>query len=91
MGSGYLSYELLQGLNVKGYIAVDKGAGTRNRYSPASISTTNIATGISSSVDNYSWTAEATANYTKTLFHDHHIELLAGYSAQKFEQESNGQ
>lgn len=89
LGSGYLDYELLQGLNVKGYIAVDKGAETRNRYSPTSISTTNVATGVSSSVDNYSWTAEATATYKKTLFNDHHIELLAGYSAQKFEQESN--
>jgi TonB-linked SusC/RagA family outer membrane protein len=89
LGSGYVSYELLQGLNVKGYIALDKGAETRNRYSPASISTTNVATGISSSVDNYSWTAEATATYAKTLFNDHHFELLAGYSAQQFEQESN--
>jgi TonB-linked SusC/RagA family outer membrane protein len=89
LGSGYMSYELLQGLTLKGYIAMDKGAETRNRYSPASISTTNVATGTSSSVDNYSWTAEATATYTKTLFHDHHIELLAGYSAQQFEQESN--
>jgi TonB-linked SusC/RagA family outer membrane protein len=89
LGSAYLNYELLQGLNVKGYIAVDKGAETRNRYSPASISTTNVASAISSSVDNYSWTAEATATYSKTLFHDHHIELLAGYSAQQFEQESN--
>ncbi len=89
LGSGYLSYELLQGLSVKGYFAIDKGAETRNRYSPASISTTNLATGTSSLVDNYSWTAEATATYAKTLFHDHHIEMLAGYSAQQFEQESN--
>ena len=89
LGSGYLSYELLQGLSVKGYFAIDKGAETRNRYSPASISTTNLATGTSSLVDNYSWTAEATATYAITLFHDHHIEMLAGYSAQQFEQESN--
>ncbi|HEY1201019.1 MAG TPA: TonB-dependent receptor plug domain-containing protein, partial [Niastella sp.] len=87
LGSGYVSYELLQGLNVKGYIAMDKGAETRNRYSPGSLVANGIATGVSSSVDNYSWTGEATATYTKTLFNDHHIELLAGYSAQQFEQE----
>ncbi|WP_240348435.1 SusC/RagA family TonB-linked outer membrane protein [Longitalea arenae] len=90
LGNAYVNYELLKGLSVKGYLALDKGAETRSRYSPASISTTNIATGTSSSVDNYSWTAEATLNYSKTLFNDHHIELLAGYSAQQFEQESNG-
>lgn len=89
LGSGYIDYEVLQGLSLKGYIAIDKGAESRNRYSPASISTTNVATGISSSVDNYSWTAEGTATYKKTLFQDHHIEVLAGYSAQQFEQESN--
>ncbi|WP_207512552.1 SusC/RagA family TonB-linked outer membrane protein [Longitalea luteola] len=89
LGNAYVNYELLKGLSIKGYLAVDKGAETRSRYSPASISTTNIATGTSSSVDNYSWTTEATLNYSKTLFNDHHIELLAGYSAQQFEQESN--
>ena len=89
LSNAYLSYELLKGLIVKGNVALDKGAETRNRYSPASISTTATATGVSSSVDNYSWTTEAMANYTKTFFNDHHIELLAGYAAQQFKQESN--
>jgi TonB-linked SusC/RagA family outer membrane protein len=80
----------LKGLSVKGSIALDKGAETRNRYSPTYLSSTSVATGTSSSVDNYSWTAEATVNYAKTFFNDHRIEVLAGYSAQQFEQESNG-
>ncbi|WP_245843526.1 SusC/RagA family TonB-linked outer membrane protein [Niastella vici] len=90
LANAYANYELLSGLFIKGNLALDKGAETRNYYSPTTISTTATATGTSSSVDNYSWTAEAMVNYTKTLFHDHHIELLAGYSAQKFSQESNG-
>jgi TonB-linked SusC/RagA family outer membrane protein len=89
LANAYLNYELLKGLSVKGNIALDKGAETRNRYLPTTISSTAIASGTSSSVDNYSWTAEAMLNYTKTLFQDHHLELLAGYSAQQFEQESN--
>ena len=89
LANAYLNYEVLKGLVVKGNLALDKGAETRNRYLPTTISTTAIATGISGSVDNYSWTAEATVNYSKTLFNDHHIEVLAGYSAQQFEQESN--
>ena len=89
LANAYLNYELLKGLAIKGNLALDKGAETRSRYSPTTISSTATASGTSSSVDNYSWTAEATLNYTKTLFNDHHIELLAGYSAQQFKQESN--
>ena len=89
LSNAYVNYEIMTGLFLKGNLALDKGAETRNRYSPMSISTSNIAQGISSSVDNYSWTAEGWLNYSKTLFHDHHLELLAGYSAQQFKQESN--
>lgn len=89
LGNAYINYEFIRGLTLKTNLALDKGAETRNRFAPASISTTNVATGLSSSVDNYSWTAEATLNYTKTFLHDHRIEALAGYSIQKFEQESN--
>lgn len=89
LSNAYVNYELIKGLVIKGNLALDKGGETRNRYAPMSISTTSTAQGISSSVDNYSWTAEALVNYSKTLFEDHHIELLAGYSAQQFKQESN--
>lgn len=89
LGNAFLNYEFIKGLTLKTNFAVDKGAETRNRFAPASISTTNVATGISSSVDNYSWTAEAMLNYVKTFSHDHRIEALAGYAVQKFEQESN--
>ncbi len=89
LGNGYLSYSFLDGFNIKTQIAIDKGAETRNRYSPTTISTTGVATGLSSSVDNYSWTAEALLNYAKTFAGGHHVEALAGYSAQKFEQVSN--
>lgn len=89
LGNAYINYEFIKGLTLKTNIALDKGAETRNRFSPASISTTSVATGLSSSVDNYSWTAEATLNYAKTFFREHRIEALAGYSVQQFEQESN--
>lgn len=89
LGNGYLSYSFLDGFNIKTQIAVDKGAETRNRYAPTTISTTGVATGLSSSVDNYSWTAEALLNYAKTFTGGHYVEALVGYSAQKFEQVSN--
>jgi len=89
LGNIYANYEVLKGLQIKTNIAVDKGAETHQKFSPGAIASNGLATGSSGSVDNYSWTAEAMLNYTKTFFHDHHIEALAGYSAQQFKQESN--
>ena len=89
LGNGYLNYEFLPGLSLKTNVGIDKGAETRNQFTPAAITTTNIATGIASSVDNYSWTAESMLDYDKTFARDHHLEVLAGYSAQKFDQVGN--
>lgn len=89
LGNTYLNYEFLKDLSLQTNLGVDKGAETRNQFSPSLITTNSIATGLSSSVDNYSWTAEANLNYSKTFFKDHNIEALAGYSAQRFEQVSN--
>jgi TonB-linked SusC/RagA family outer membrane protein len=89
--NGYLNYEFLKGLSLKTNLGLDKGAESRNQFTSSltSVGGTTASTGLSSSVDNYSYTAEATLNYEKTLFTDHHIEALVGYSAQKFDQKSN--
>ena len=79
----------MPGLELKTNLAADKGGETRNQFTPAAIVANGVATGISSSVDNYSWTAETNLYYTKTFLKDHHIEALIGYSAQKFDQYSN--
>ncbi|MES2277492.1 MAG: TonB-dependent receptor [Bacteroidota bacterium] len=91
LGSAFFNYEFLPGLSAKTNLGVDKGAETRSYFNPQ-VATTNAATastGISSSVDNYSYTAEGTLNYEKTFLTDHHIQALVGYSAQKFDQKSN--
>ena len=88
LANSYLNYEFLKGLSIKTNLALDKGAESRKQFSPSLITTNSIATGLSSSVDNYSWTAEAMLNYNKT-FGDHSLEVLAGYAGQKFEQVSN--
>lgn len=94
LGNGYFNYQFLPGLSLKTNIGIDKGAETRNNFVPQvannSVATLpTLSTGLSSSVDNYSYTAEANLNYEKTLFTDHHIEALIGYSAQKFDSKSN--
>ncbi|MBD8487369.1 TonB-dependent receptor [Echinicola sp. CAU 1574] len=88
LGNGYFNYEFIKGLSLNTNLAVDKGAETRNRFYPSIIQGNGLAAGYSSSVDNYSWTAETNLEYKKTVG-DHHFEVLAGYSAQKFDQESN--
>lgn len=94
LGNAYFNYEFLTGLTLKTNLALDLGSESRNRFIPKSISgaaspgqttPTVEGTGTYSSVNNYSWTAEANLNYVKTIAEDHNLELLAGYSVQKFE------
>jgi TonB-linked SusC/RagA family outer membrane protein len=94
LANAYINYEFLPGFTLKTNVGVDKGAETRNQFSPSITLTTSevsptASTGISSSVDNFSYTAESYLNYQKTFATDHHIEALAGYSVQRFESVSN--
>ncbi|WP_257666177.1 SusC/RagA family TonB-linked outer membrane protein [Parapedobacter tibetensis] len=89
LGNAFLSYEFLEGLSLNTNLGVDKGAETRNYFIPSTVVQTGIATGVSTAVDNYSWTAEANLQYNKTFLNEHHMEAMLGYSAQRFDQESN--
>lgn len=90
LGNAYLNYEFLKGLSIKTNIAVDKGAETRKYFQSGQVTgTEGQTTGTSSAVDNGSWTAEANLVYNKTFAKDHELEVLAGYSAQKFSTYSN--
>ncbi|HEY4062976.1 MAG TPA: TonB-dependent receptor [Puia sp.] len=89
LANGYFNYEFLKGLQVKINTGIDKGGETRNYYQSGQVtSTVNNATGTSSSVDNGSYTAEGYLDYKKT-FGDHNLEVLGGYSAQKYSSTSN--
>ncbi|HTN36612.1 MAG TPA: TonB-dependent receptor [Arachidicoccus sp.] len=89
LGNGYLNYAFMKGFTFKANVGIDKGAETYNNYTPSTAISSGLATGNSSSVDNYSWTAEANLQYDRTFAEKHNIEALIGYSAQKFDQESN--
>lgn len=89
LANGYFNYEFLKGLQLKINTGIDKGGETRQYYQSGQVtSTVNNPTGTSSSVDNGSYTAEAYLDYKKT-FGDHSLEVLGGYSAQKFSSTSN--
>jgi TonB-linked SusC/RagA family outer membrane protein len=94
LANGYINYEFIPGFSLKTNVGVDKGAETRNQFSPSITLTSSpgspaASTGLSSSVDNFSYTAESYLNYQKTFATDHHIEALAGYSIQRYESVSN--
>ncbi|HWB92930.1 MAG TPA: TonB-dependent receptor [Puia sp.] len=89
LANGYFNYEFVKGLQLKINTGLDKGAETRQYYQSGQVtSTVNNPTGTSSSVDNGSYTAEAYLDYKHT-FGDHHLEVLGGYSAQKYSSTSN--
>ncbi|WP_316814363.1 TonB-dependent receptor [Pedobacter heparinus] len=88
LANAYASYEVLKDLTIKTSLAVDKGAETNKTFSPSVLSSTGIALGNSGSADNYAWTSETNLQYNKS-FKEHHIEVLAGYSAQKYTGLSN--
>jgi TonB-linked SusC/RagA family outer membrane protein len=93
LGNAYLNYTIIPGLTLKTNLGIDKGAETRKQFSPSialTSSTTAVqSTGISSAIDNYSYTGEVFLNYEKTFLTNHHFEALVGYAAQRFYQESN--
>ncbi len=88
MGNAFLNYDFLPGFSLQTNLATDKGNQTRSQFTPSTI-TNSAASGISASVDNYSWTAEANLYYSKTINENHNIQALIGYSAQRFEGENN--
>lgn len=90
LANGYLNYEIINGLQFKTNFGIDKGNEMRQYYQSGQVTgTLNNPTGTSSATDNGSYTAEAFLNYNKTFSNDHHLEVLGGYSIQKFTQNTN--
>jgi len=90
LGNASFKYlDIIDGLAFKANIGVDMGKERRDYFIPGIITSNKKATGTASNVDNYSYTAEAMLEYTKS-FGNHNINALVGYSAQKFDQRSTG-
>jgi TonB-linked SusC/RagA family outer membrane protein len=94
LGNAYLEYELLKGLKFKTHIDADLRGETRKYFVPSTsvgavfTAPPQKATGSYSAYNNFTWLSESTLSY-KADFHDvHHIDVLVGYSTQKFNQES---
>jgi len=93
LGNAYLDIEILKGLHAKTTINGDIFTQDYNAYygtqygtfgtPPPRLSTQSLAQ--NSSNNTYSWLSENTLNYANT-FGNHSIDVLAGYTAQKWNQ-----
>ena len=89
LSNAYIEVEPLPGLSLKSTFNVDLGASAFRNFKPSTTSTVfaslppNDAELITQNSDYMSWLNENIATYT-TSFGDHDLQLLAGYSAQKY-------
>jgi TonB-linked SusC/RagA family outer membrane protein len=90
LANAYLQYVPVESLTLKTTISGDLGHTNFLNFSPSTASATfaslppTIATSIRRNDKYYSWLNENTATYSKS-FGNHNIELLGGFSFQKFE------
>ena len=89
VGNAYLNYEILNGLTFRSSYGTDFTLNKINSFLPAfNISSPNqiqASNSLESGYETkYSWLWENTLTYDKQIGHDHHINLLAGYTSQNY-------
>lgn len=89
LANGYLSVTPLKGLTLKTSLATDMTWERRKYFKPGSVDAEGIASGTSSYYNDYTWISETNATYTNTFKNDHKLEVLLGFSTQKYCKESN--
>lgn len=89
LANGYLSITPMKGLTLKTSLATDMTWERRKYFKPGSIAADNVATGTSSYYNDYTWISETNLTYANTFKEAHKLEVLLGFSAQKYVKESN--
>ncbi len=89
LANGYLSITPLKGLTLKTSLATDMTWERRKYFRPGNITADNVATGTSSYYNDYTWISETNLTYANTFKDAHKLEVLLGFSAQKYSRESN--
>lgn len=93
LANTYGEYEILDGLKYRLAVATDINTFRRDYYRPSNLPTQgavgpSVSTGYSNTDQFSNWLVENTLTYSK-LFGSHKLDLLAGYSAQKENQDRN--
>jgi TonB-linked SusC/RagA family outer membrane protein len=94
LGSTYLDFELMKGLNFRSNFGAELLNNRRGIYVPATLGTSgnqlaNLSNPVLNNIDarqingtNLNWVWENTATFNRTFATDHSLTVLAGYSAQ---------
>jgi len=82
--NGYGEYTIFRGLTAKVLLGADLINNKQNRYLPSTVYE-GLPSGIarSGSLSTTNWLNENTLNYKKTIGHQHHFDVLVGFSQQQ--------
>lgn len=94
LSSAYAQVEFLNDFRFKSSVSIDIESKKQRLFSPSTVGTIfanapKLATGAYQTTQYTSWLTENTLNYSKTFAQNHALEILLGYSAQLFRQETN--
>ena len=96
LANAFIEYNFLKAFTFKSAISTDLQNSTFRIFNPTNTGSIfaappTQATGLYTTAGYTSWVTENTLNYKKTFSEDHNVDVIAGYSAQKFRQENNRQ
>lgn len=94
LANAFVEAKFLQDFTFKSAASVDISNLSERAFNPSSVGNIwgpppSIPSGQYVTTNYISWLTENTLAYNKTFANDHQVEVLAGYSAQKFQQEYN--
>jgi TonB-linked SusC/RagA family outer membrane protein len=94
LSNAYAQVDFLSDFSFKSSVSIDIENRKQRVFSPSTVGTIfanapKLATASYQTSEYTSWLTENTLNYNKTFAENHSLEVLAGYSAQLFRQESN--
>jgi TonB-linked SusC/RagA family outer membrane protein len=93
LSNAFAAWDFLSGFTFKTSVSLDMLGSNRRMFQPSTYGTsgnapTNRARAEYATEFYYSWLTENTVNYSKTVGLNHNLDVLIGYSAQKFMQEN---
>lgn len=96
LSNAFAEFEIIKDLKFKSSISLDLLGQNQRAFKPSTVGTAansnlppNLATASYNTSFYYSWLTENTLNYARTFGKHHSVDLISGYSAQKFRQENN--
>src|SRR6218665_554731 len=90
IANGFAEAKIIEGLKFKSSINVNTNQISNNQFTPSAVQAgfasapPQPATGSYNTANFLTWLSENTLNYKKSLGGKHNIDMLAGYTAQKY-------